>query len=142
MRTRKWLLLAAALVLLAPAGVGQDSGQKNDKKKDQNKTEQPAAEMQADEGERGIIEFGGRAFTGDVYGRHDLPYKPNLATSHLNQYSDIRNNFLLRRARISEENVFGSPYYVRYQTVNSFYRDQSHLATFGQYNKFTLQVRY
>src|SRR5215470_285169 len=99
MSTRKWLLLAAALVLLVPTGIGQD---KDDKKKDQDKgTEQPAAEMQADESERGMVEFGGRAFTGDVYGRPDLPYTPDLKTSHLNQYSDIRNNFLVRRARIS-----------------------------------------
>ena len=142
MTKNKWFLLIIALALFAPAGKGQTANDTPKNKEPEKTTEQSATETQGDEGDRNMVEFGGRTFTGDVYGRPDLPYKPGLGTSHLNQYGDIRNNFLLRRARISQESVFGSPFYFRYQSASSFYRDQSHLASFGEYNKFNLAIRY
>ena len=41
-------------------------------------------------GDRGRVEFGYRYFWGDVYGRPDLPFVPDLKTSKLNEYNDIR----------------------------------------------------
>src|SRR5205807_1924980 len=75
--------------------------------------QEPATESDAT---RGIIEFGPRGLWGDVYGRPDLPFKPDLSTSKLNEYSDIRSNFYLRRARLSFDDIFGSHNYVTYQT--------------------------
>jgi len=94
------------------------------------------------ESQGGQVEFGFRTFWGNVYGRPDLPFKPDLATSKMNEYSDIRNNFYVRRADITIDDILGTRNYVKYQTQSSFYRDQSHLATFGQYGKFKAQFRY
>jgi hypothetical protein len=90
----------------------------------------------------GHVEFGFRTFWGDVYGRPDLPFSPNLATSKLNEYNDIRDNFYIRRANIFRDNVLGTPTYVKYQTQNSLYRNQSHLATVGQYGKYKAQFQF
>ena len=103
---------------------------------------EPAAAEIFPEEQRGSIEFGARTFGGDVYGRPDLPFKPALATSKLNEYSDIQRNLYLRRARISLTDVLGTNNYVSYETQSSFYRNQSHLASFGQYGKFLAQFRY
>ncbi len=89
-----------------------------------------------------MVEFGGRSYWGDVYGRPDLSFKPDLATSKMNEYADIRKNFMIRRARIQLDEIFGTPNYLNYQTESSFYKNQSHLATFGQWNKFKVQIRY
>jgi MtrB/PioB family decaheme-associated outer membrane protein len=94
------------------------------------------------ETERGPIEFGFRTFWGDVYGRPDLPFKPDLETSKLNEYTDIRRNFFIRRARIHFDDVLGTRNYVSYQTQSTFYRNQSHLGTVGEYGKFKVQFRY
>src|SRR5262245_10010357 len=94
------------------------------------------------ESQGGQVEFGFRTFWGDVYGRPDLPFKPDLATSKLNEYSDIRKNLFIRRARINFDSVLGTRNYLNYQTQSSFYKNQSHLASFGQYGKFKLQFRY
>ena len=126
------------VLILVSTVAGQDK--KADSKPTSN--EAPAAEIWFPEEGQGMIEFGGRSYWGDVYGRPDLPFKPNLATSKMNEYTDIPKNFLIRRARISLENVFGTSSYFNYQTQNSFYTNQSHLATFGQWNKFKLQIRY
>ena len=91
----------------------------------------------------GPVEFGFRTFWGDVYGRPDLPFSPNLATSKFNEYSDIRKNHLfIRSAKINLDAVLGTQNYFRYQTQSSFYKNQSHLASFGEYGKFKLQFRY
>src|SRR5262249_29176715 len=107
-----------------------------------NAANEPAAEVESPISERNMVEFGVRNYWGDVYGRPDLPFNPNLRTSKLNEYSDIRNNFIVRRARVNFEDVLGTHYYVNYQTQSTLYRNQSHLATFGEWNLFKLQFRY
>jgi MtrB/PioB family decaheme-associated outer membrane protein len=101
-----------------------------------------SAEAPSSDAPGGQIEFGVRTFWGDVYGRPDLPFKPDLATSKLNEYGDIRRSFYVRRANIIRDDVLGSRIYVKYQTQNSLYRNQSHLATIGQYGRFRAQFRY
>lgn len=144
--TNKISLLTVLLVLCFSAGFAQESQKKEEAKtQDANAAsaaQQPAAEVTGPAEDENFVEFGGRGFFGDVYGRPDLPFKPNLRTSKLNEYGDIRNNFLIRRAHIYLDNVLGTRNYLLYQTQSSFYRDQSHLGTFGQYNKFKVQVRY
>ncbi len=92
--------------------------------------------------DRGFVEFGARTYWGDVYGRPDLPFKPDLGTSKFNEYSDIRKNFWLRRARLTFDNLFGSNKYLEYQTQSAIYKNQSHMATIGEWGKFKLQIRY
>src|SRR5215468_5556953 len=101
----KLFTLAVTILFLVRAAVAQE-------KKDG--TESEVSE------ERGPIEFGFRTFWGDVYGRPDLPFRPDLATSKLNEYSDIRKNLFIRRARINLDNVFGGRNYFDYQTQSSF----------------------
>lgn len=120
---------------------GSNTGQTTEPAKP-NAANEPAAEVESPVSERNMVEFGVRNYWGNVYGRPDLPFNPNLRTSKLNEYSDIRNNFILRRARVNFENVLGTHYYVNYQTQSTLYRDQSHLATFGEWNRFKLQFRY
>jgi len=127
------------LVILAIAMFGFANVVRAQEAKQEAK-ETPAPELSSETAR--TIEFGFRKFWGDVYGRPDLPFEPDLVTSKFNEYSDIRNNFYIRRARISIEDVLGTPNYVSYQTQSSFFRNQSHLATFGQYSKLKLQFRY
>src|SRR5262249_42309544 len=70
------------------------------------------------------------------------PSKQDLAASKRNEYRDIQRNLYVRRARISLTDVLGTNNYVSYETQSSFYRNQSHLASFGQYGKFLAQFRY
>jgi len=133
-RPAKLFILAIMTFLPVRAATGQEP-------KLESKQE-PASEVLPTEIERGPIEFGVRTFWGNVYGRPDLPFTPDLAISKLNEYSDIRRNFLVRRARIYLADVLGTRNYVNYQTQNSFYNNQSHLGTFGQYGKFKAQFRY
>jgi MtrB/PioB family decaheme-associated outer membrane protein len=157
MKTRKVPAIGILLILFAQSGFGQQSGtpaqsgaaaaqnpaaQTAAPASKPDATQQPATEVEARESERGIVEFGTRNFWGDVYGRPDLPFKPSLRTSKLNEYGDIRNNFYIRRARVNFENVLGTHYYANYQTQSTLYRDQSHLASFGEWNWFKLQFRY
>lgn len=139
-------LATVMLVLLVSSCFGQEEKKKEETQtktaQRPSATQEPASEVEEPEDERGFVEFGARGYFGDVYGRPDLPFKPNLRTSKLNEYSDLRNNFYIRRARIYIENVFGMGNYLSYQTQSSFYRNQSHLGTFGQYNKFKVQIRY
>src|SRR5438445_679128 len=132
------LLSLRIMVVLAPAGAGQE------KKPEVSPPakEVPAAEISFPEEERGMVDFGFRTFWGDVSGRPDLPFKPDLANSKMNEYTDIRKNFYVRRARINQDDLFGTSLYLSYQTQSSFFRNQSHLGTFGQWNKFKLQIRY
>jgi hypothetical protein len=123
------------------AQAGSNTGETPNSAKPNPATE-PAAEVESPVAERNMVEFGIRNFWGDVYGRPDLPFDPNLRTSKLNEYSDIRNNFYLRRARLNFEDLLGTHYYLNYQTQSTLYRDQSHLATFGEWNHFKLQFRY
>jgi MtrB/PioB family decaheme-associated outer membrane protein len=100
----------------------------------------------------GSIDFGLRYAWGDVYGRPDLasgqclgcgtPFDPSLKTSKFNEYRDIRNGFYVRRLDVRFDNVLNSKNYAALQSQRTLYRDQSYLATFGQYGKFKLQFRY
>ena len=90
----------------------------------------------------GSVEFGVRHVWGDVYGRPDLPFSPNLFNSKLNEYSDLRNDFFIRRFNLRMDDLFGSKNFLSLQSESSLYKNQSYLATFGQYNRFKLQFRY
>jgi MtrB/PioB family decaheme-associated outer membrane protein len=92
--------------------------------------------------EKGSIEFGVRGVWGDVYGRPDLPFQPDLITSKFNEYGDRRNGMFIRRLDLLFDDVFGSKNYIALQSQSSFYKNQSYLATFGQYGKFKIQFRY
>ena len=43
--------------------------------------------------EGGVVETGGRSSWGDVYGRPDLPFQPELKTSDYDEYRDLRDGF-------------------------------------------------
>src|SRR5262249_53169932 len=88
------------------------------------------------------VDFGVRFATGDVYGRPDLPFDPALKTSKFNEYRDVRNGFFVRRADVRFDNILNTKNYVSLQTSKAVYRDQSYLASFGQYGKFLVQFRY
>jgi len=130
--TTLFVLGTVMMFVLARAAAAQET--KRDSK--------PEATDESASGAASSVDFGFRTFWGDVYGRPDLPFKPDLATSKLNEYSDIRKNFYIRRARINLDDVLGTRNYLSYQTQSSFYNNQSHLGSFGQYGKFKLQFRY
>ena len=90
----------------------------------------------------GLIEAGTRSSWGDVYGRPDLPFQPSLRTSKYDEYRDLRDGFFVRRFRLSMDDLAGSKYFVDVQSDKTIYRDQSYLATFGEWNRFKLQFRY
>jgi len=92
--------------------------------------------------EKGSVEFGIRRVWGDVYGRPDLPFRPELGTSKFNEYGDRRSGTFIRRLDVHFDDIFGSKKYVELQSQSSFYKNQSYLATFGQYGKFKVQFRY
>src|SRR4030095_14166570 len=101
----------------------------------QEPKDQPASDES--ETDRGPVEFGFRTFWGGVYGRPTLPFSPSLATAKFNEYGDVRkNNMFIRSAKINLDSMFGTQNYFRYQTKSSFYKNQSHLASFGGYGKF------
>ncbi len=108
--------------------------------------------------EHGVIEFGFRGVTGEVYGRTNdgrLPFsngfQPNLLNSPLNVYSDYRNAFFIPKIDTRIEGLFGSKNYLRLQSASngfafqgggSLTRDQSVLVSFGQYGHYKAQFRY
>lgn len=131
--------LAILAFALAPIAVmGQD--QKPPEKKAEQKTAE--AKPVEPEQEKGFIEFGVRHIWGEVYGRPDLPFTPEVKTSKYNEYRDIRNGFFIRRLRLHLDDVFGSNNYLSLQSEKAIYKDQTYLATFGQYGKFKAQFRY
>jgi len=89
----------------------------------------------------GVVEFGARGTWGEVYGRPDLPFEPSLRTSKYEEYRDLRDGFFIPRARLNWDNV-ASKYFVDFQAAKAIYRDQSYLATFGEWNRFKIQFRY
>jgi MtrB/PioB family decaheme-associated outer membrane protein len=140
----------ALLALLVPARLSaqqeakdQSKDEKTEQKKDQSRKEQVA---------HGSVEFGVRLATGDVYGRPDLqtgqclgcgtPFDPTLKTSKFNEYGDVRDGFYVPHFDIHFDNLLGSRNYFSLQSQKAVYRDQSYLATFGQYGKFKVQFRY
>ena len=114
-----WLLL---VLLLAPASLlSQDQ-------------DQPP--------ERGMVEAGTRNVWGTVYGRPDLPFSPSLRTSKFNEYRDVRDGFFVRRFRLNMGDLIGSKYFLDIQSDKAVYHDQSYLATFGQWGRYKVQLRY
>jgi len=104
--------------------------------------EKPAPPAPAEPPSRGSVEFGVRHVWGDVYGRPDLPFTPGVTTSKFNEYSDYRNGFVVRRFYANFDDILGSKNYVSLRSQSTFYKNQSYLATFGQYGKFNVQFRY
>ncbi len=90
----------------------------------------------------GTVEAGSQTLWGDVYGRPDLPFTPNLETSKLNEYGDLRDGFFVTRFRLTDDDLYGSKYFMDLQSDRAVYRDQSYLGTFGAWNKFKIQFRY
>ena len=131
-RTTQVFISAIGIFILVRGAAAQDV--KPDSKEDS------AAETLQEQ--RGPIEFGFRTYWGDVYGRPDLPFRPALADSKLNEYSDIRRNLYIRRARLYFDDIFGGRNYFSYQTQSSFYKNQSHQATIGQYGLYKAQFLY
>lgn len=105
-------------------------------------TSTPATPDKEDRPERGMVDFGFRQLWGDVYGRPDLPFTPSLLNSKLNEYRDVRNGPYLRRLRLNIEDVAGTRNYVALQSKSAVYRDQSYLATVGEWGKYKVQLRY
>jgi MtrB/PioB family decaheme-associated outer membrane protein len=131
---------AALLALLfLPGGLAAQE------KQEQSKTEDKTPD-------HGYVDLGVRYAWGDVYGRPDLqsgqclgcgtPFDPVLKTSKFNEYRDLRNGFYVRRLDLKFENVLHSKNYFAVQSQKTLYRDQSYLATFGNYGKFRMQFRY
>jgi MtrB/PioB family decaheme-associated outer membrane protein len=92
--------------------------------------------------ELGMVEMGTRWSWGEVYGRPDLPFSPDLKTSKYNEYRDIRDGFFIRRFRLRRDDLLGTNYFLDVQSDRSIYHDQSYLATFGRWNRFKVQFRY
>ena len=103
----------------------------------------PAQPEEADKpATHGSIEFGVRHLFGDEYGRPDLPFKPDVTTSKFNEYGDLRSGFFVRRFDLNSENILCTKNYISLKSQNSIYKNQSYLATFGQWGKFKIQFRY
>ena len=90
----------------------------------------------------GVVDAGSRGIWGNVYGRPDLPFTPDLRTSKYNEYRDLRNGFFIRRVRLNYDNLWGGKYFFDLQSDKAIYRDQSYLGTIGEWNRFKLQFRY
>jgi len=137
------ILLSSPRMLAQQDAKDQTKDQKTEPKKEQSQSEQMA---------HGSVEFGVRLATGDVYGRPDLqngqclgcgtPFDPTLKTSKFNEYGDVRDGFYVPRFDIHFDNLLGSRNYFSLLSQKAVYRDQSYLATFGQYGKFKVQFRY
>ena len=129
---RRTNLILLFVLLVAPlALIGQDKGAESQEKgSDESKRPQV-----------GIVEFGARGTWGEVYGRPDLPFTPSLRKSKYEEYRDLRDGFFIPRARLNWDNV-AAKYFVDFQAAKAMYRDQSYLATFGEWNHFKIQFRY
>ncbi len=120
MKTKRFNAVVVLALLLLPAML--------------NGQEQPA--------ERGNIELGVRGVWGEVYGRPDLPFQPSLSTSKFNEYRDVKNGFFIRSFVAHADNIFGSKTFVSLQSKSTIYKDQSFLATLGEYGKYKIQFRW
>jgi len=139
----------AAIFLLTVSSTARCQQQNTDKRQspENDKTEKQAqtqaqTQAQSSEATHGYVDFGVRFATGDVYGRPDLPFDPAIKNSKFNEYRDVRDGFYLRRADVRFDDVLGTKNYVSFQSLNTVYRDQSYLASFGKYGKFKIQFRY
>ncbi len=129
------IVLTLALLLFATLGRAQDNSKPAT-------TQKPASENAEAKPERGMVEFGARQFWGDEYGRPDLPFRLGVQNSKYNEYRDIRDGFFIRRGRVEIEDFLGSKNYVSFQTRSSVYRDQSYLATGGQWGVYKVLFRF
>ena len=68
--------------------------------------EQPAQQEQPPQ--HGSVEFGARHVWGDVYGRPDLPFSPDLITSKFNEFGDRRSGFFIRKFYMNSDDFLGS----------------------------------
>ena len=91
---------------------------------------------------QGSVDLGVRFATGEADGRPDLPFQPAFKSSQFNEYQDVRDGFYLRHADIKIDNMLHTKNYFSLQSQSTLYRDQSYLATFGNYGKFKFQFRY
>jgi len=104
--------------------------------------------------ERGYIEFGFRGITGTVDGRTNLGgvpfsngFRPNVLSSGINTYRDYRNGFYIPRSSMFMDHFLGTNSYFSFQGASAglaspgstLTRDQSYLATLGQYGLYKLQ---
>lgn len=140
----KMAALAASLFLALPLTVTAQTQTQNQEQSPDNTQGKGEDKTHAvDKGtDHGYVDFGARFATGDVYGRPDLPFSPVLKTSKFNEYRDVRNGFFLRRADVRFDNILNTKNYVSLQTSKAVYRDQSYLASFGEYGRFLVQFRY
>ena len=140
MRNSRLFSALSIAAFLFPAGL---LAQDKDKDPDKDKNKEQIY---------GSVDFGVRYSEGEVYGRPDLqngqcvgcgsPFNPALSNSKFNEYRDMRNGFVITRLDLHDDNVLGSKNYLTVKSARTLYRDQSYLATFGQYSKFKIQFRY
>src|SRR5207247_9401613 len=116
--TRPFVLGICVVLLLGRAAQAQET--KGDAR------QEPASETLSPETQRGPIEFGFRTFWGDVYGRPDLLFRPDLTTSKLSEYSHIRKNFFIRRANITVDDLLVPRNYENNHTQTTFFNSQTH----------------
>jgi MtrB/PioB family decaheme-associated outer membrane protein len=90
----------------------------------------------------GYVDFGFRGIFGDVYGRRDLPFEPELKNSKLNEYRDLRDGFFIRNAHLQIDNLFGTNSYFTFMSQKAIYRDQGYLSNIGEWGKYKVQFRY
>ncbi len=120
----------------------------------------PAAAFSQDQGaepERGYVEFGFRGITGTVDGRThpgEVPFsngfRPDILSSGVNTYRDIRNSFYIPRSDLYLDNFLGTKNYFSLQTASNgaafegstLIRDHTILATLGQQGVYKLQFRW
>ncbi len=93
----------------------------------------------------GSIELGGQQLWGKVTGRLDLPFRPGLSKSKLNEYRDFTDAFTLKRADVTI--LLGKHDFVHVQAQSGFTRsgflnDQAYLVTFERPGKYLLQFRW
>ncbi|MEO6120314.1 MAG: MtrB/PioB family outer membrane beta-barrel protein [Terriglobales bacterium] len=148
-KTHSFLLLAVLVVAVPltlwsqdkpPEAAAADTVKAEPAKADTAKAESQPVDT-AEPG-RNFAEFGVRHTWGEVYGRPDLPFTPDFRTSKYNEYRDVRNGFFLRRFRMHMDEVFGTNSYLNVQAESAVYRDQSYLATIGQFGRYKVQFRY
>ncbi len=90
--------------------------------------------------EHGTVELGVRGISGEVDGRPDLSVRPNLFTSKLNEYRDLKNGVFLRSLDAGMD--IGANSFLSVQSRSSILNDQSWLASGGRYGKYKVQFSY
>jgi hypothetical protein len=104
--------------------------------------------------ERGYVEFGFRGITGTVDSRANPGYvpfsngfRPDVLSSGINTYRDYRNGFYIPRSSVFVDHFLGTNSYFSFQSASAglaspgstLTRDQSYLATLGQYGVYKLK---